>query len=236
MYKAKLRFRESKTMARRTKEEAQATRESVLLAALDLFSEKGYSRTTFGDIARRIDMTRGAVYWHFDNKPALLAALIEYVNAREEEMVGIRVRDIQTVEDIRSALIGHARIMMTDEVNRKFEFFLAYQMEWSQELLTETHKKLNEIRKNPFEAFKACFEVPTVAKRLRPGVDLDALILTLAAFWYGLFRMRLGGCPVIDFGQMTEADVQLLSDFDLEQTVSSGFDLIMASVLNEENE
>lgn len=54
-------------MPRRTKEEAEATRESVLRAALDLFSEKGYSRTTLNDIAKRIGMSRGAVYWHFVN-------------------------------------------------------------------------------------------------------------------------------------------------------------------------
>lgn len=221
-------------MARKTKEEAQVTREGVLLAALDLFSEKGYSRTTFSDIAERIGMTRGAVYWHFDNKTSLLAGLIRYVNERKEELVGIRIPDIRTVEDIRAALIRHTHIMMTDEVNRKFEFFLAYQMEWSQELRTETHQKLSELRKSPFETFKACFEVPAVAARMRPGVNLDHLVRTLAAFWSGLCRMGLGGCPVIDFGQMAEADVQLLSRFDVEEAVGAGFDLIMKSVLKEE--
>ena len=57
-------------MARKTKEEAAETRTNVLMAALDLFAEKGYSRTTLGGIAKRIGMTRGAVYWHFDNKEA----------------------------------------------------------------------------------------------------------------------------------------------------------------------
>ena len=40
-------------MARRTKEEAQHTRETILTAALDTFCEKGYSRTTFDEIAKK---------------------------------------------------------------------------------------------------------------------------------------------------------------------------------------
>jgi AcrR family transcriptional regulator len=92
----------------------------VLLAALDLFSEKGYSHTTFSDIARQIGMTRGAVYWHFDNKPALLAALIEYVHGHWTLLVGARIPDIHTIEDVRRAFIALARSVGEDAVVRKF--------------------------------------------------------------------------------------------------------------------
>ena len=221
-------------MARKTKQEAQVTRESVLVAALDLFSEKGYSRTTFDAIAKKIGMTRGAVYWHFDNKPALLAALIEYFHERKEQMTGMRVPDIHTVEDLRKAFIAHARIVSEDAVTRKFEFFMNFQMEWSEELLTETHKKLNEIRKSPLEAFKQCFQVPEIACRLRPGIDLDRLILTLAAFWVGSCKMYLGRCPGLDFGHRAETDIELLTGFDLMPAVAGGFDLIMSAVLKKE--
>lgn len=221
-------------MARKTKEEAQATRESVLVAALDLFSEKGYSRTTLGDIAKKIGMTRGAVYWHFDDKPALLAAFIEFFHERKEQLIGVRVPDIHTVDELRNAFIKHARIVSEDAVTRKFEFFMNFQMEWSEELLTQTHKKLDEIRKNPLEDFRRCFEVPGIACRLRPGVDLNQLILTLAAFWVGSCKMYLGRCPGIDFGHRTETDVELLRGFDLMPAVAGGFDLIMSAVLKEE--
>ena len=52
-------------MARRIKEEAEQTRARILASALDLFSSKGYSRTTLTDVASRLGMTKGAVYWHF---------------------------------------------------------------------------------------------------------------------------------------------------------------------------
>lgn len=62
-------------MARKTKEEAQLTRSQLLDAAERLFSERGVAGTTLNDIATAAGLTRGAVYWHFQNKTDLIHAL-----------------------------------------------------------------------------------------------------------------------------------------------------------------
>src|ERR1700760_3083095 len=64
-------------MVRRTKEEAQATRNRVLDAAERVFYEKGVSRTTLADIAQAAGVTRGAIYWHFANKGDLFNAMFD---------------------------------------------------------------------------------------------------------------------------------------------------------------
>ncbi len=66
-------------MARRTKEQAMATRSTLLDAAEVLFHEQGVSRTTLQDIALAAGVTRGAVYWHFADKGALFNAMLERV-------------------------------------------------------------------------------------------------------------------------------------------------------------
>ena len=66
-------------MARRTKEDAAETRSRLLDAAELLFHEKGVSRTSLNDIALAAGATRGAIYWHFENKGDLLTALWERV-------------------------------------------------------------------------------------------------------------------------------------------------------------
>ena len=50
-------------MARKCKEDAEKTRQAVLESALDVFSEKGYAKATFDEIAARAGFTKGAVYW-----------------------------------------------------------------------------------------------------------------------------------------------------------------------------
>jgi len=64
-------------MARRTKEEAQATRERLLDAAETLFRQQGVTRTSLADVATEAGMTRGAVYWHFKDKADLFRAMCD---------------------------------------------------------------------------------------------------------------------------------------------------------------
>ncbi|GGJ97591.1 TetR family transcriptional regulator [Luteimonas terricola] len=66
-------------MARRTKEDAQTTREGILDAAEDCFRENGLFRTSLEAIAAKAGVTRGAVYWHFKNKAEVLEAMINRV-------------------------------------------------------------------------------------------------------------------------------------------------------------
>jgi TetR/AcrR family transcriptional regulator, acrAB operon repressor len=66
-------------MARRTKEEALATRERLLDAAELLFQSQGVSQTTLQQIAQAADATRGAVYWHFKDKADLFNAMMDRV-------------------------------------------------------------------------------------------------------------------------------------------------------------
>ena len=53
---------------RRSKAEAEATRESLLTAAEQLFAEQGIGSTRLSDVASAAGVTRGAIYWHFKNK------------------------------------------------------------------------------------------------------------------------------------------------------------------------
>ena len=55
-------------MARRTKEEALATRHALLDAAERVFGRRGVARTSLVEIAEEAGVTRGAVYWHFKDK------------------------------------------------------------------------------------------------------------------------------------------------------------------------
>jgi AcrR family transcriptional regulator len=224
-------------MARKTKEEAAETRESLLLAALDLFAEKGYSRTTFKEVAKRIGMTRGAVYWHFENKEALLAALLDYAYERKQNTVDQEIPEILNVDDLRRAFRLHARVVENDPVIRKFEFFLAYQMEWSEEMLLETQQKMTELRPTAMENFRAHFDKPDIAGRLKPGADVDQLVLMLGAFWVGACKLYLGrDFPSVEFGTRTENEVRILRGMRFEKTVIDGFDVVMGSFLKEESD
>lgn len=66
-------------MARRTKEDAEATRDRLLDAAEQVFYERGVSGASLADVANRAGLTRGAVYWHFKDKLDLFGAVVQRV-------------------------------------------------------------------------------------------------------------------------------------------------------------
>lgn len=53
------------------------TRQLILDASLNLFSRRGFARTTVRDIARKAGITDAAIYYHFESKRELLEALVE---------------------------------------------------------------------------------------------------------------------------------------------------------------
>ena len=62
-------------MARKTKDDAELTCTALLDAAEQVFDAKGVASTTLNEIASEAGLTRGAIYWHFEDKGDLLQAM-----------------------------------------------------------------------------------------------------------------------------------------------------------------
>ncbi|GHO88927.1 TetR/AcrR family transcriptional regulator [Dictyobacter formicarum] len=61
----------------RTPKIVEDRREQILAAAISVFARKGFSRATNKDIAREAGITPGLIYHYFENKEALLNAIVE---------------------------------------------------------------------------------------------------------------------------------------------------------------
>lgn len=86
-------------MARRTKAQAEATKEAIIAAALRVFYVRGVTSTSLAHIAKEAKVTRGAVYWHFRNKQDLL----ESISARYQLPLEALVKQVQ-MDNGKSAL------------------------------------------------------------------------------------------------------------------------------------
>ncbi len=72
----------------RREAEARATREALVDAALELFTERGYAGVGTEEIVARAKVTRGALYHHFEDKRDLFRAVFERVEADLMERIG----------------------------------------------------------------------------------------------------------------------------------------------------
>lgn len=107
---------------RKTKIEAQKTRQHLLKAALDTFYLRGMTRSSLNEIAQNAGVTRGALYWHFKNKEDLFESLFQQmfteISAQLAEDIERGSPDIwQSWEE---ATINIFVRLESDEVFRKF--------------------------------------------------------------------------------------------------------------------
>jgi AcrR family transcriptional regulator len=75
------------------KDQARATRRSVLDAARELFVDNGYAATSIDAVARKADVSSETIYAVFKNKRSLLSAVLDISIAGDDAPVPILDRD-----------------------------------------------------------------------------------------------------------------------------------------------
>ena len=108
-------------MARRTKADAERTRDSLLDAAEVLFDERGVSRTTLSDIAAAAGLTRGAVYWHFKDKADVFNAVMDRVFLPMEALIQAAVGPdkVDALAGLRAVISDEMQLLVRDERLRR---------------------------------------------------------------------------------------------------------------------
>jgi TetR/AcrR family acrAB operon transcriptional repressor len=176
-------------MVRRTKEEAAATRDSILNAAEKLFVEQGVSRTTLQHIATEAGVTRGAIYWHFDDKATLFNAMMERATLPLEAALQVldQTDAADPLQDLRDYMLGVFRVTVQDpQARRVFEIALL-KMEFVDEL-----DAVRVRRRHSLEAWMTRAEgrIRLAVKRdqIRMNVTPHGLALGMWSLVEGLIR------------------------------------------------
>lgn len=156
---------------RRTKEEAEKTREAILESAEALFLKKGVSKTSLEEIARYAGMTRGAVYWHFKNKSHLINELVSQIYQPVASVFNeFKTNKGSVIEKLYSLFTSIFYELSNNEKTRNIFTILLRRCEYTEEL-TDSETQSNNL----IEAFiNHCAELlsdPATAKSLRPDIS-----------------------------------------------------------------
>ena len=189
-------------MARKCKEDAEKTRQAVLESALDVFSEKGYAKATFDEIAARAGFTKGAVYWYFRNKADLVAALIiEYVGRKREELMP-NVPEGNTLENLLEYFVLWADAGEKDLRFSRFNRFIMCQMEWSEAVIDRVDRAL-ALTNQVLVELKAKNE-------LRDDLDINMIQHIIVATYMGIVFSTLSKRADYNVADMVRAGLGLL--------------------------
>ena len=185
-------------MARRTKEEAERTRTRILASALALFAKRGYDRTTFNDIAARLNLTKGAVYWHFESREALLMALLDEMLAKFRRQIAALLPSGETSFDglsfpvVADMMVRNAVQIIGDAKGTAFFLLTHEQIKWADASMSKVRDDLlKNQRFGPWAAFRTAVENDVREGRVRKDVDPVQVASVCIAMWDGLVHARI---------------------------------------------
>ena len=187
-------------MPRRAKEEAEKTRARILASALSLFVKKGYEHTTFTDIAARLGMTKGAVYWHFDSKEKLLATLVgEMLDKFGRQITELKPKDELTFPAVAEMMVRNAGQITADPKGTAFFLLMHEQIRWASASMEKVRNQLMTDRRfGPLEAFRTAVANDVAAGRIRADVDPERVAHVCISIWDGLVHAHIAKFMVCD--------------------------------------
>ena len=197
---------------RRTKEDAEQTRRAILASAMDMFYEKGYSKTTFDEIAKRINLTKGAVYWYFRNKPDIVAALIN--DFADKYLADIRgfIAEHQPFgfEDIIEMQLFNNKKIREDQQFYKFLFFVYCQMEWSEAILNKIQPAIEQTKQVTRALFIDALSSLQKKGKIRADIDIGQICEILMTTYGGMTEAYLTKRLTNDFDELVKVSFNLI--------------------------
>lgn len=189
-------------MARRGQKDAERTRTRIVASALALFARKGYEHTTFTDIAARLKMTKGAVYWHFASKEALLMALVdEMLEKFARQISELMPKDELTFPAVADMMVRNAERIVEDPKGTAFFMLMKTQVRWRDDSMAKVREDLlTNKRFGPFHAFLTAVGNDIRAGRVRRDVDAEEVAVACLAEWESLVQWRIDGFLKCDLG------------------------------------
>jgi AcrR family transcriptional regulator len=157
-------------------QKARTTRAALVRSACDLFIEQGYGAVSVRDLARRTQVTSGALYGHFRNKADLLvAAIADHID-----------QDLYLPSTGRDSLRSYMQRQWKTYRSRAGLRALLVEGAAAARIDPEVKRQLHELQTAKLAEWKAIYHELQETEGLDPSVDMDAVLTMLWATELGL--------------------------------------------------
>jgi len=168
------------------------TRERLLDAAGRVFCEKGVTNTSLNDIAEAAGVTRGAIYWHFKNKPDLIEALWRRTDMPVDDVFSNRccMAGADPLGLIRQRAVDMLRHALSDADTRQVWDIIFHKSENVNDTQALKLRLLNS-RDECADNVERVFQAAVSAGQLPAKLDIDTAVSGLFCYIEGLIYNSL---------------------------------------------
>lgn len=169
-------------MARKTRDEAELTRQKILKAGLSVIVRDGYEAATLDAIAREACVSRGAVYWHHNGKATLVQQIFnEYRTPLEAYL--------ETPDTLSSGLPRLRRALVETIAHNEFKLVTKVILLCKWEPLIKQHSK--KLQEQLHQKFCLMLQDAKIKGELDIGLNSEQAASWLQCAVLGLFLHAL---------------------------------------------
>jgi TetR/AcrR family transcriptional regulator, acrAB operon repressor len=174
---------------KRNKLDAAQTRETLLEAALEVFSAKGYTASTLEDIAKAAGVTRGALYHHFSGKAELYTTLVTQAASQPGQIVQQTLAEGGTfLEIMHTVFVRQIRAVEQNPRYRATAQLAMFKLEPNPEL-EQANALLSQGRQATLELLTQAFAEGIAQGVIRPNLEPVEVARTFISLQIGLFHV-----------------------------------------------
>lgn len=138
-------------MSPRKAVQQELTREMIMEAARDLFVKKGYQHVSMRGIAKELDYSHGALYYHFKNKAELFYALVEdHFSLLDQILDEVMRQGVENKVKLKNVLLGFMEFGLTHQSHYEIMFLIKDE---------EVRNFINQGPNKSYEKFAQCIFV-----------------------------------------------------------------------------
>jgi AcrR family transcriptional regulator len=170
---------------RKTKEDTEISKLRILMAAEEEFCQRGFVAANMDNIAKAAGLTKGAIFWHFQNKAGLFRAIIIRATDRTKAIF----REILSAPEPTRFLEKCKKVLIKIKKDNAFNVLLVLNdidksKHIPRDVLLDCKKAVNGIMQEAATMFS---EEKKIGE-LRPDADVQTILITLVLIMSGFAK------------------------------------------------
>jgi|TARA_R110002124_G_scaffold287313_2_gene472600 AcrR family transcriptional regulator len=163
------------------KQQSQESFENLMVCACKLFIANGYKATTLENIAAGAKLTKGAVYFHFGTKEALLHSLLDRT---KERIVDLIIEALGTdCDSVKAALVHfmhvHAGLGLTNRDEMLLLITMSMEFAGQKNKISKHIREIYQLLYTHLEATIAAGQKNGEIKLIVPTRELASIVIAL---------------------------------------------------------